>query len=158
MRTRIVSLLLASVLAGCAEQPTPVTPSNDQHNDQKWRDAGWVSVAVGAGAGAVALGTGYVMLHDKSVRDAHCATQTTCDGQGLDASSQLTAIAPWNTGAWIVAAVGLGGGAFLVLTHPAREHDKHEPQPPANKTPASEQQGTTAIGVTPGGLTLRGTF
>jgi uncharacterized membrane protein len=156
MRTTIAILLLASMLAGCAEQPTPRTPSNDVHNDQKWRDAGWVSVAVGSAAGVVALGTGYVMLHDQSVRDSNCSNNA-CNQQGLDASSQLTSLVAWITGAWIVTAVGLGVGAFLVITHPPREHDKNEPQPPADKGPR-EQPGTTAVGVTPNGLTLRSTF
>jgi hypothetical protein len=120
-----------------------------------------VSVAVGGAAGVVALGTGYVMLHDRSVRSSGCPTQGTCTQEAVDANSQLRSIQDWNTGAWVLTAVGIGVGAFLVITHPPREHDKHEPQPPADKGPAgppAEQPGTTAIGVTPNGLTLRGSF
>jgi hypothetical protein len=59
-----------------------------------------------------------MMLHDKSVRDSQC-NGNVCSQAGLDANAQLSALAGWNAGAWAVAAVGVGVGAFLVISNPS---------------------------------------
>lgn len=141
MHKNVLSLVLAGMLAGCAApQPTPVTPSNDNHASAQRRDAGWVSIGIGSAAAAVALGTGYVMLHDKSVRSSACNAQNQCTQEGLDANSQIQSMQNWNTAAWIVALVGGGVGAFLVLTNPAESKDEKAPP-----------KGQTTVGVTPNG-------
>lgn len=149
--------VLAATLAGCATQAAPpqtpgsnteaVAPSpqakaadkkmDDEASNENARNLGWISIAVGAGAGAIALGTSGVMLYDMSVRSSDCNAQKQCGTRGTDANSQIASLAGWNLGAWIVAAVGLGAGAFLVITHPKET-----------------QKGTTAVGVTPNGSGL----
>jgi hypothetical protein len=97
-----------------------------------------VTLAIGAEAAAVAIGTSALMLHNKSVRDANCDAQRSCSQAGIDANNQLSALSVWNAGAWSVAALGLGAGTFLVLTNP----------------PAKEPR--TSLSVSP--LGLRGDF
>jgi len=140
---RTIAFILSITVAGCATQTEhPVTPSNDAHAREQRRDAGWVSVGIGSIAGVVALGTGYVMLHDQSVRSSAC-TNKQCTQEGLDANSQLKSIQDWNTGAWIVAAVGLGLGAFLVITNSPESDDKQDEK--------QKNKGQTSIGVMPNG-------
>ena len=84
------------------------------------------------------------MLYDNSVRSDECNAQKICSPRGIDANSRLDALAPWNAAAWAVAVVGIGAGAYLILSNPP------------------ESQKTTAIGVGPDGsgmgLNLRSTF
>ncbi len=108
------------------------------------REYGWISVGVGATAALVGLGTSYVMLHNKSVRDDNCDAQKVCSQAGFDANSQMNAISGVNTGAWVVAAAGLGLGAILVLSNPP------------------DHRGQTVVGVAPStsgaAVTLRSSF
>ena len=106
---------------------------------------GWVFIAIGAEAATVALVTSGLLLHDKGVRSSECDGQKVCSSDGLDANNRIKSLAGWNAGAYALAAVGLGVGAFLVLTNPA-----------------SDGATRTAIGVGPNGsgvgLDLRRTF
>jgi hypothetical protein len=108
------------------------------------RAFGWVSVAVGAQAAIVAVTTSVLMLTANGVRSSECNGQNVCSSRGLDANGRIDALAPWNAGAWAVAVVGVGVGAYLILSNPP------------------ETQKTTAIGVGPDGsgmgLNLRSTF
>ncbi len=107
------------------------------------RSVGYVSLGVGAVAGAVAIGTSVLMLGDKSDRDANC-TDKVCNAEGVTANSRLADLGGWNAGAWAVAVLGAGAGAFLLLTNPA------------------DPERGTAVGVSPtgsgAGLTLRSSF
>jgi hypothetical protein len=109
-----------------------------------WREWGWISVGVGATAAVVALGTSYVMLHYNSIRNSNCNDAKVCSQSGSDANYEIRDIAAVNVTTWAIAAVGLGVGAFLVLTHPRKDGS-----------------GTT-VGVSPNGsggsFTLRSTF
>lgn len=108
------------------------------------RAAGWVTLAIGAQAAVVAITTSFMMLYDNGVRSDECNAQKMCSSRGLDANGRLDALIPWNAGAWAVAVVGIGAGAYLILTNPP------------------ESQKTTAVGVGPDGsgmgLNLRSTF
>ncbi len=92
---------------------------DERHDRQMARMWGWISIGVGGAAGLIALGTSYFMLHDKSVRDDNCDANKSCNSTGLTANNELSQMVGWNIGAYAVAAVGLGVGAFLVLTHPS---------------------------------------
>jgi hypothetical protein len=138
----------AAVAPPAASQPTPGDAPKEQKREEQASDRsghrtnrtlGWIAVAVGAEALVAALVTSAVMLHENDVRNSNC-TDKVCTPLGLDANTQLQQLGPWNAAAYIVGAVGLGAGAFLLLTNPA------------------EKEGRTAVGVSPGGLTLRGSF
>jgi len=86
---------------------------------QERRMIGWISIGIGGGAALIALGTSIVMLNDKSARDNGCNADKVCSSSGLAANNELGQMSGWNIGAFAVAAVGLGVGAFLVLTNPS---------------------------------------
>jgi hypothetical protein len=81
------------------------------------RALGWVALSVGAEAAIVSAVTSVVLLHEKSVRDDSCNAAKACSQRGLDANSTIDTLVPWNTAAWIVTALGLGAGGYLVLSH-----------------------------------------
>lgn len=120
-----------------APASTATASDRDAHADDVDHDrdlarmGGWVAIAVGGLAGIVAIGTSIAMLHDKSVRDAGCDANKACSSDALSANADLAGTSPWNTGAYVLAAAGLGIGAFLVITNP------------------SEPETATRIGVSP---------
>jgi hypothetical protein len=101
---------------------------------------GLASVSVGAIAAAVAVVTSFVLIDQKKTLDDNCNAQKQCNADGFAASGTIHATSGWNTGAWIVGIVGLGGGAALLLTNHA------------------DTPGSTAITVFPGGLALKSLF
>lgn len=130
LRTLEFALVPIAALAtgGCAGRSPPPqyarstsnsTPSSASSSSRTARTYGWVGVGVGAEAAVAALVTSVMILHDKSVRDANCSTEKICSPAGLDANQDIGLLEGWNTGAWIVAAAGLGIGAYLILTEPA---------------------------------------
>jgi hypothetical protein len=160
---------IATSLAACATRGTwstkAATPHNTPHaapaastqtsTEKKdaeetrkymWRVGGWITLAVAAGAGVVAIGTSYLMIHNASVRSSHCDANRTCDQTGIAANQMIDSLSGWNLGAWVVAVTGAAVGAYILVTHPDGRKDK----------------GTTAIGVSPNGsglgLELRRTF
>jgi hypothetical protein len=92
-------------------------PAAGRSSGRTARVLGWVTLSLGAEAAIVAVTTSFLLLHEKNVRDAECDAQKTCSQRGLDANSSIASLVSWNTASWIVAAAGLGGGAFLLLTH-----------------------------------------
>lgn len=156
MSARLVASLVASTLflgtvapvfaddtkpaGGSGQSETP----DERHDRQMARMWGWISIGVGGGAALIALGTSAWMLHDKSVRDDNCDASKVCSSAGLSANNELGQMVGWNIGAYAVAAVGFGVGAFLILTHP------------------SDKEMGTQVGVAPTGsgtgFVLRGSF
>ena len=63
--------------------------------------------------GLVAFGTSGLILYQKGVRDDNCDAQKVCTARGFAASQTIQTLVPWNTGSWIVAAVGVGAGVGL---------------------------------------------
>jgi hypothetical protein len=130
LRTRKFACAAIAALAtvGCAGRSLPPqhapstsesAPSSASSSSRSAHTYGWVSVGVGAEGAVAALVTSVMILHDKSVRDANCGTEKICSAAGLDANQDIGLLEGWNTGAWIVAAAGLGIGAYLILTEPA---------------------------------------
>ena len=119
------------MLAEAAPAPSAPAPGQSQstetddqrHSRHSARDLGWISIGVGTAGGLVALGTSILMLEDKSTRDSNC-TSKVCNTAGFTANGQLSDLGPWNLGAWVVAAAGLGAGAFLLLTNPSDSSQK----------------------------------
>jgi hypothetical protein len=62
--------------------------------------------------------TSILILGYKGTRDDGCNAEKICTGTGLNANSQIQAVQFWNAGAWVLAAAGLGVGAYLILSHP----------------------------------------
>jgi hypothetical protein len=125
--------------------PSTTTPHLPLRSDASVpRAFGWVSVAVGAQAAVIAITTSFMMLYENGVRSDECNSQKICSPRGIDANSRIDALAGWNAASWAVAVVGIGAGAYLILSNPP------------------ESQKTTAIGVGPDGsgmgLNLRSTF
>ncbi len=182
--SRAVVLLAAASLAGCATHSAPpdtpaaqasrapntttpvatastdnrqTTASSDTAETSAWRDRGWVLVAVGSGAGVVAIGTGLLLLSNLNIRGNNCNDQKICNQDGYNANTQINNLGVVNATAFGVAAVGIGLGAFLVLTHPktgkatTTEERKKEPAAPS-----------AALGVAPTGsgvgFNLKGSF
>lgn len=122
----------APAAPGPGPAPAPASGSSSSDSNQKRHETpeeregrqlgrtwGWTLVSVGAAAGVVAIGTSYLMLNDASTRNSNCNSSTkVCNGSGFTANSQLADLAGWNTALWIVSAVGLGVGAYLLITHP----------------------------------------
>jgi hypothetical protein len=104
------------------QEPAPAPAEHTSSSSRTGRTLGWISLSVGAEAAIIAIVTSFMMLHDKSVRDADCNAQKVCSPDGYSANTTLDALTWWNATAYGVAAVGLGAGAFLLLTNPpARE-------------------------------------
>jgi hypothetical protein len=104
------------------------------------RTIGWFSLTLGLASATVAVGTSIMMLSDLSTRNSDCNAAKMCSASGVNANNQISQLAGWNTATYVVAAAGIGIGAFLLLTNP--KHGETE----------------TAVGVTPNGVLLRGTF
>lgn len=122
LRATLLCVLTLAGAAGCggptaqpAASPTP-PPRASAPTRSSARTAGWVLVAVGAHAAAIAAGTSVMMLHENGVRSDGCGPDRVCDSEGLRANDRLRDLGPWNAGAWIVAAAATGGGLFLLLS------------------------------------------
>ncbi len=136
--------MLAEATPEAAPEPA-AAPAREEHKSGRTaRTLGWISVAVGAEAAVAAVATSFMMLHDKSVRDADCNARKVCSSDGYAANAALDALSWWNVGAYGIAAAGLGIGAVLLLANRA------------------DSGGSTAIVVAPNaggaGLSARGTF
>jgi hypothetical protein len=58
------------------------------------------------------------MLVDSNTRSQDCDAAKVCSLSGLQANAQISDLANLNAAAWILAAAGLGTGAYLLLTNP----------------------------------------
>jgi len=99
-------------------QPASAETPDQRHSRHAGRRLGWISIGVGTAGGLIALGTSILMLEDNSTRNSNC-TNKACNTAGFTANGQLSDLGPWNLGAWVVAAAGLGAGAYLLLTNPS---------------------------------------
>ncbi len=94
------------------ETPGPVTPGAVSSK----RTIGWIVGGVGVAGLALAGVSGLVLLGEKSAVDSGCHGKTSCNADALAAISANKTWVPVNTVAWIVGALGVGVGAFLILT------------------------------------------
>jgi hypothetical protein len=99
----------------------PATPPA-QRGAADWpRTAGWVMAGTGvAGVGAAAV-TGFMLLDRKKALDADCPNKTCLTQEGLDAASSARTLTAVNTAAWIAGGVGLGLGAYLLISTAPRD-------------------------------------
>jgi hypothetical protein len=117
-----------------APTPAPQAPRSSPYL------VGWIVGGVGALGLALAGVSGLVLMSEKSTADSGCTNKTNCSPA---AESAISANKSWlvvNTAAWIVGAVGVGAGAFLILTH-------RDAQPAARVGVASMPGGAGVSGV-----------
>lgn len=126
----------AEAAPSSAQSPSSTTSDTGDRADSRrlGRMWGWILVGgLGGTAGLVAIGTSVVMLIDEGTRSSNCNAAKVCSASGLSANSDLATLGGWNVGAWALTAVGLGVGAYLVVTNPA------------------DHKGDTQVGVVPNG-------
>ena len=174
---RLLVASLATTFVAC-RQPAPVSSRVVAHHDAQvaqqedperggdWRTGGWILLGFAGVGAAIAGGTSYLMVHQKSVRDDNCDAQKQCTTVGFNANTKLRHLEAWNVGAFVAAGVTAGVGTLLVVTHPKKR--RQEPvRPPASRTdvglrPADAPPVAARLGVAPltGGaaLTLGASF
>ncbi|MFO0659473.1 MAG: tetratricopeptide repeat protein [Polyangiaceae bacterium] len=98
---------------------------------------GGVGLASLVGAGI----TGAVLMGNRATVQDHCNSSTKqCDAQGIDASKTGKTLAPVNAALWGVGLVGVGLGAYLVITG--------GPSGPSTAVGANAIPGGASVGVT----------
>ena len=96
----------------------PQRPLEDRGS--RLRTIGWVALGLGAVGAATATATGIWLVPVKNTVDSNCPDRACLNQKGLDAVSTGKALVVANTAGVIAAAAGLGVGAYLVLSNPAR--------------------------------------
>ena len=80
------------------------------------RTLGWVLAGTGvAGVGTAAV-TGIMLLDYKQTVDADCPNKSCATQEGFDAAATARTLTTVNTAAWIAGGVGLGLGAYLLIS------------------------------------------
>jgi hypothetical protein len=80
------------------------------------RPIGYVVGGVGLASLVGAGITGVILMGDKSTVKDHCPAKDQCDATGLDASKSGKTLVPVNAVMWGVGLVGVGLGAYLVIS------------------------------------------
>jgi hypothetical protein len=182
-RQTTCALLSATLVIGCAENnPPPQTaadtsanatanvspdasltspkeakaPSENGDSNKTTRYVGWIAVGVGAQAAIFAVATSFLMLHENAERSSECNAQKICTADGLDANAKLGQTGAFNAVSWIVAAAGIGVGAYLVLANPPSD-DGSKPSSSSTKSSPSAAIGVGSNGAGMG-LNFRSQF
>lgn len=124
-------VVAATAAVAAATEPRP-EPRPEAHGEEQAprrgdataRAAGWVSIAVGVQALAVAGVTSGMMMYADGVREEQCDDAQRCTSRGVTANDRIADLSPWNVGAWTLAAAGLGVGTFLVVTNPTEPRQR----------------------------------
>jgi hypothetical protein len=82
------------------------------------RTLGWVIGGIGVAGVGTAIASGLLLVNTKKTVDSHCQADKVCDQQGLDAAESGKKWIVVNTAGWIVGGLGLGLGAYFVLSSP----------------------------------------
>jgi hypothetical protein len=126
------------------EEPSKTHPVSDEAHGAAAlpRAMGWFSLAFGASAGIVAIGTSFMMLHQHDLRNADCNSAKVCSQDGIDANNQLGGLAGWNVASYVTAAVGIGVGTILLVTTAKTKKETALEVSPANSGAALQLRGT----------------
>ena len=96
------------------------------------------------GVGAVGVATGSYLWFELNKKqdlvDNNCDANKQCNERGLEAAEDGKSLTPIYTGAWIVGAVGIAAGTYLLL-------DAGEPAEAGTKVGAAPLPGGAAVGV-----------
>jgi hypothetical protein len=80
--------------------------------------------AIGLSGISVGGTTGFLALNQKAIAEDHCSsTVQLCDARGRDANDTGRALRDISTAGFIVGGLGLGLGAYFLLTAPAHDGD-----------------------------------
>ena len=97
-----------------AVAPLPVDEGKKGHDT---RMLGFIVGGVGVAGLGVGLATGIMALGKKSTADSECNNNLhVCTAAGRDAASAGRTLAIVSTTGWIVGALGVGAGAYFILT------------------------------------------
>jgi hypothetical protein len=102
------------------------------------RTAGYVLGGIGIVGIGVGTVTGLMVLSKKSTVDDNCNAQKQCNQTGADAADSGKTLGTISGASFIIGAVALGAGAYLVLS--------------------SKEKQPTEVGIGPGQLFLRRSF
>ena len=92
-------------------------PSDQGHKGHDTRLMGWVIGGVGVAGLGVGLSTGLMALSKKNTTDSQCSDALQkCTAEGRDAASSGRTLAVVSTVGWIVGALGVGAGAYFIIT------------------------------------------
>lgn len=95
---------------------TPL-PSDETKKGHDTRMLGFIVGGVGVAGLGVGLTTGLMAVGKKSTTDSQCnGTLQVCSAEGRDAASSGRTLAVVSTVGWIVGALGVGAGAYFILT------------------------------------------
>lgn len=106
----------AAASASAEDRAAPGAPASPAAQRRRW---GYI--VGGAGVGAVTLGviTGILTLNEKSTANENCNTlKGTCNQQGVDANDAGETLGAVSTLGFTLGLVGIGAGAYLLLTSP----------------------------------------
>jgi hypothetical protein len=92
-------------------------PPRDDGNSR--RTLGYAIGGVGVASLTVGVVTGIMTLGHASTVKEHCDGDLACDSEGLDAASAGKTLSLVSTITMIAGAVGIGAGAYLLLTSPS---------------------------------------
>jgi hypothetical protein len=97
--------------------PSQGTPASDQGEGHDTKTIGYVVGGVGVVGLAVGAITGIVGLSKQSTGNDNCDNvHRTCNQTGVDANNTARTMAPISTVGLIVGVLGVGAGAYLILT------------------------------------------
>jgi hypothetical protein len=82
------------------------------------RAIGWVLGGVGVVGVGTAVATGLMLVNTKKTVSDNCTADKACTPQGVDAAATGRKLLIANTVGWAVGALGLGLGAYFVLSAP----------------------------------------
>jgi hypothetical protein len=82
------------------------------------RTLGWVVGGVGVAGVGVAVVTGSMLMSKKTSLETTCPNKMCADQAGVDSASSGKTLLVVNTVGWVVGGVGLGLGAYLLLSAP----------------------------------------
>jgi hypothetical protein len=93
--------------------PPPTTPLSESSSPT----AGYVVGGIGAASLVVSLITGAMVLGKKSTVESGCDGQKFCSDEAVDAGKSGKSLSTISTITFAVGVVGIGAGAYLILTH-----------------------------------------
>lgn len=100
-----------------AVDPAAAQAGGASHGTRR-KTLGWILAGVGAGSGVAAVVTSVLLIHDKNVVDSNCPNKACVNQTGLDAATSGKTLAVVNAVTFAGAALGLGFGAYFVLSGP----------------------------------------